>query len=533
MTNRQNHVLSLNGDGDYVEIENNDGLNAITSAVTIEAWIHPTAFPNQWIPIIYKGDKRTSSISNRSYTLWGTNSGYIHFSLSPAGQRSIALNSPSGWIQLNRWYHVAGAVDGARGVMRLFINGVEVLHQSVARGIYRSSLPLRIGSSHEEELGEHVTFAGQINEVRVWQIARTKAEIRATMYTSLPGKELGLVGYWNFEGQGEKAIDVSGNGNHGRLMGDAKRVRGDLPTTAEPPVSISGVVRDEAKTPVGGADIHLKRGAKTLVTQHTDSEGNYQIATVEPGEYDLYATKVTKGDLRSGIRVSAGRWETVNLMLKPAVGISGRLLMLDSATPHVKTQVQAVIPPRNGESLPVVVQTVLSDENGKYQFVNLKSGAYQVRCYTTKGYTYYQQGAVLAYQRDRPIRNIDFHVAPFKAGVWRNYTVFDGLAANGVRAIESDADGRVWFGTSGGLCRFDGETFEIFTEEDGLPTRKLNVRAIYRQPHGPLWIGTDGHGVFRYDGETFQHFTKEDGLHSDDVATIAGDKAGNIRRWIR
>ena len=64
-----NPVLSLDGDGDYVEIADSESLNAINSQVTMEAWIKATAFPNQWIPILYKGDKRTPNIDNRSYTL--------------------------------------------------------------------------------------------------------------------------------------------------------------------------------------------------------------------------------------------------------------------------------------------------------------------------------------------------------------------------------------------------------------------------------------------------------------------------------
>jgi protocatechuate 3,4-dioxygenase beta subunit len=31
----------------------------------------------------------------------------------------------------------------------------------------------------------------------------------------------------------------------------------------------------------------------------------------------------------------------------------------------------------------------LSDEGGKYRFVNLKPGQYQLRCYTLGGYLYY------------------------------------------------------------------------------------------------------------------------------------------------
>ena len=79
--------------------------------------------------------------------------------------------------------------------------------------------------------------------------------------------------------------------------------------------------------------------------------------------------------------------------------------MLDDKTPHVALVVQAVIPDRplspqnwgdkgrlrgaGGEGEFQIAATTLSDENGKYQFINLKPGRYQVRCYTLNGYVYY------------------------------------------------------------------------------------------------------------------------------------------------
>ena len=61
------------------------------------------------------------------------------------------------------------------------------------------------------------------------------------------------------------------------------------------------------------------------------------------------------------------------------ISIKGTLLMLDDITPHVAVPVEAI---RNGE----VVGTVLSDENGEYQFVNLEPGRYQLRCQVLGGY---------------------------------------------------------------------------------------------------------------------------------------------------
>jgi hypothetical protein len=60
-------------------------------------------------------------------------------------------------------------------------------------------------------------FAGLIDEVRIWNVARTQAAIGATMSQLLTGTEPGLVGYWAFETASDQATDASPYANHGRL----------------------------------------------------------------------------------------------------------------------------------------------------------------------------------------------------------------------------------------------------------------------------------------------------------------------------
>ena len=234
------------------------------------------------------------------------------------------------------------------------------------------------------------------------------------------------------------------------------------------------------------------------------------------------------------------------------VSIEGRLLMLDDDTPHVAVPVQAI---RDGK----VTDTVLSDESGKYRFVSLKPGSYQVRCQVLGGYVYYEERAdgrkwsyeearrreseevrgrgseevrgrgseeagTLKVEPNKTFKGIDFRFAPFKKGTWKTYTYLDGLASNHVFAVHRDPDGTMWFGTfGGGVSRYDGKEFATFTSRDGLASDE--VFAIYRNPDGVMWFGTSG-GVSRYDGDTFTSFTIEDGLASDTVSSIYRDPDG-------
>jgi signal transduction histidine kinase/CheY-like chemotaxis protein len=61
----------------------------------------------------------------------------------------------------------------------------------------------------------------------------------------------------------------------------------------------------------------------------------------------------------------------------------------------------------------------------------------------------------------------------------------------------SDAQDRVWFGTDNGVLRWDGETLDHFTVEDGLGGRETNRAAGVLDSRDRVWIGTT-HGVTVY-----------------------------------
>ena len=75
-------------------------------------------------------------------------------------------------------------------------------------------------------------FDGQLDEFRIWNYARSNAEIQADMNKKLTGNESGLHGYWNFdEGEGNILGDLTGNSD-GKL--------GNLNQTSMPQWIISG-----------------------------------------------------------------------------------------------------------------------------------------------------------------------------------------------------------------------------------------------------------------------------------------------------
>jgi hypothetical protein len=106
------------------------------------------------------------------------------------------------------------------------------------------------------------------------------------------------------------------------------------------------------------------------------------------------------------------------------------------------------------------------------------------------------------------------------------YTAEHGLASNSVEALAMDGEGALWFGTRGGVSRFDGQNWTTYTTEEGLASN--SVHAIAVDGEGALWFGTEDGGVSCFDGENWTTYTEEDGLANNRVEAIAVDGEGAL-----
>lgn len=74
----------------------------------------------------------------------------------------------------------------------------------------------------------------------------------------------------------------------------------------------------------------------------------------------------------------------------------------------------------------------------------------------------------------------------------------NGLAQSQVRCIAQDKAGYLWFGTLGGVSRFDGSDFINFGLRDGLPDPQVN--ALLADKDGTVWLGC-GSFLVHFDGQ--------------------------------
>jgi len=106
------------------------------------------------------------------------------------------------------------------------------------------------------------------------------------------------------------------------------------------------------------------------------------------------------------------------------------------------------------------------------------------------------------------------------------YSVKDGLAQTQVYAISSDDEGYLWFGTAGGVSKFDGENFNNYSSANGLVN---NVVIDIKSHQGYTWIITSK-GITSIKGNQINSFDLLEVINGSSIscATISKARASLI-----
>ncbi|WP_394841165.1 metallophosphoesterase [Pendulispora brunnea] len=125
-------------------------------------------------------------------------------------------------ISLGQWHHLAASYDGT--TWRLFVDG-RLDAELVAKTTPRTSgaQSFAVGSMLDASGTPTGFLKGAVDEVRLWDHARSASEIAASMYRRA-ARGSGLVGRWAFDEKDRGAPDSAGT-NHGSIAAGAAFVR--------------------------------------------------------------------------------------------------------------------------------------------------------------------------------------------------------------------------------------------------------------------------------------------------------------------
>jgi len=191
---------------------------------TLEAWIK-AAGPSLTGTMFWNGNGLVYADIGGVADDFGTSLLNNHFSFG-IGNPDTTLESATD-VTTGAWYHVAATRTANTGVIQVFVSGVLEAQQTLAntRPLTAQAF-LSIGAN---TIDAHY-FIGWMDEVRIWNVARSPSDILATMHQRLAGNEPGLVGYWRFdEASGTVLIDSAPNNEMANLIGNARWVPSDAP----------------------------------------------------------------------------------------------------------------------------------------------------------------------------------------------------------------------------------------------------------------------------------------------------------------
>lgn len=366
-----------------------------------------------------------------------------------------------------------------------------------------------------------------------------------------------------------------------------------LPTTAS---LVAIQIVDSAQTNVPGALVQFHVNGRVVAFARTDEQGKAAMCLDPVAEsYDVRATFGEAGTWLFDVKLQPGERRRLDLSLsKPAV-ITGQVLALDNS-PQRAIVVQAIRvtnelrsagadPISEGPAtstipilpIPPFSETVTTDTNGHFRFVNLRPGRYQLRSHGSDRYispeatngTTAGEPTSIEISPGQTREGVRFYTPEIKKGVWRSYPItlglrevhpfsihrtpdgllwigtdesflqtFDGLEfkevasspeipANEIRTLEHSADGAMWIGTFAGVVRhFAGRT-EGFPLNETLPRKRVN--AILADADETVWVAGDS-GLYRFNGRDWSAFTTQDGLPSNSIGALLRARDGVL--WL-
>src|SRR5262249_33474071 len=109
---------------------------------------------------------------------------------------TVAYNLGTNNVTANAWHHVAATYVASSRTVTIYLDGTRVAQGALsARTTVGNSLPLSIGRNGS--VGNN--WNGKLDDVRIWNVARSASDISTNMASQYIGTPSGLVSNWYFD----------------------------------------------------------------------------------------------------------------------------------------------------------------------------------------------------------------------------------------------------------------------------------------------------------------------------------------------
>lgn len=245
-----------------------------STALTIEAWIFPrsTNYDRLITNFSGAGAIQAGEFILDSYNATDNGRG-LRFIVAGAGGVSQSTSAANA-MTLNTWNHIA--VTFNNGVVKIFVGGVQVATSTASfTSIPGTPYPIHFGEDRVPGTAEF--FNGKMDEVRIWSVARSAAELSAHKNICLSGTEPGLGLYFNFDQvNGTTVPDLVGSNN-----GTLSNMDGATDWVSGASISCATACSLQMSTEITIGDNTNPIATAQNITAYLDATGNATIAASE------------------------------------------------------------------------------------------------------------------------------------------------------------------------------------------------------------------------------------------------------------
>ncbi len=248
------------------------GLDAPTDAITIEFWQRVDFLTGNSV-ISCQTD-----LTNRivTHTPWVDNTIIFDFGAAFGGGRLV---TPAPADVHSGWHHWAFVASNSGQFMRIHHNGVIIASKESANGFVPADVPLLIADN----------FAGSIDELRIWSVARTPEQIAASYDKTVPSNSPGLLAYYRMDSPAESAVlldlSIAGGFQNAAVVGNVQIVE-DVPCVPDTPLcdglSRTFALGERAEVPSFGL-LAPTDGITIEYWQRIDASGQNNVISCQTG----------------------------------------------------------------------------------------------------------------------------------------------------------------------------------------------------------------------------------------------------------
>lgn len=369
----------------YASVQTLAGSNLrLTGDWTIEAWVKIGISNGQKHIVESYGFGNTGGFALRI-----SGSKILAYQISGPSTSSSVIGTTV--IPTGEWHHIAATLNETTDELSVYLDGVLEGTTTTTINTLNNNSALYIGARGDDQ---QVSGIVEIDNVRIWDNAKTASEISSDTLVCFTGNETGLLAMYDFENlSGSVLVDRTPNGNTGNLMNAAFSTRIYTCQQFVSSITVQGEAGASTITTNGGT---LQMEATLLPLDATDSTYTWSVANVT-GSASINTSGLLTANSNGTVTVTATANDETGITGTAVITLSNQVTGINklidnslSIYPNPTSGLLEIISEfkiNNVKILDFTGRVILSSNSNTVDLTSFENGIYFVEVKSNKGLT--------------------------------------------------------------------------------------------------------------------------------------------------